>query len=41
MSIAFFGLALANQPGIGVNPNLLTRWKRELEDVPAKAIKGS
>ncbi len=43
-------VAQANQPGvscrqvaleIGVNPNLLTRWKRELEDVPAKAFKGS
>jgi transposase len=43
-------VAMASQPGvscrqvaleIGVNPNLLTRWKRELEDVPAKAFKGS
>jgi transposase len=25
---------------IGVNPNLLSRWKRELEEVPAKAFKG-
>jgi transposase len=43
-------VALASQPGvtcrqvaleIGVNPNLLSRWKRELEEVPAKAFKGS
>ena len=43
-------VAMASQPGvscrqvaleIGVNPNLLTRWKRELEEVPAKAFKGS
>ena len=43
-------VAQANQPGvscrqvaleIGVNPNLLTRWKRELEAVPAQAFKGS
>ena len=43
-------VAMASQPGvscrqvaleIGVNPNLLTRWKRELEEVPAKASKGS
>lgn len=43
-------VAMASQPGvtcrqvaleIGVNPNLLSRWKRELEEVPAKAFKGS
>lgn len=43
-------VAMASQPGvscrqvaleIGVNPNLLTRWKRELEELPAKAFKGS
>ncbi len=43
-------VAMASEPGvtcrqvaleIGVNPNLLTRWKRELEEVPAKAFKGS
>ena len=43
-------VAMASQPGvscrqvaleIGVNPNLLTHWKRELEQVPAKAFKGS
>lgn len=43
-------VAMASEPGvtcrqvaleIGVNPNLLSRWKRELEEVPAKAFKGS
>lgn len=43
-------VALTRQPGvscrrvaleIGINPNLLTRWRRELEDAPAKAFKGS
>ena len=26
---------------LGIRENLLTRWKRELEEVPAKAFKGS
>jgi len=26
---------------IGVNPNMLSRWKRELEKVPGSAHKGS
>ena len=43
-------VALAQQPGvscrqvaleIGVNPNLLTRWKREISDSSGKAFGGS
>jgi transposase len=43
-------VALAQQPGvscrqvaleIGVNPNLLTRWKREMSGSPGKAFAGS
>jgi transposase len=42
--------ALAQQPGvscrqvaleIGVNPNLLTRWKREMSDSSGKVFAGS
>ena len=43
-------IALSRQPGtncrqvaleIGINPNLLSRWVREADDVPSKAFKGS
>ena len=43
-------IALSRQPGancrqvaleIGINPNLLSRWAREAEEVPSKAFKGS
>jgi transposase len=43
-------VALARQPGvscrqvaleIGINPNLLTRWKRETESISGKAFGGS
>ena len=26
---------------LGINPNVLTRWKRELEGVPSRAFMGS
>ena len=43
-------VALANQPGVtkaqvgrelGVNPNLLTRWSRQLHESGTKAFSGS
>jgi len=43
-------IALTRQPGvscrqialeIGINPNLLSRWKREAENVSGKAFAGS
>jgi transposase-like protein len=43
-------IALSRQPGancrqvaleIGINPNLLSRWAREAEEVPSMAFKGS
>jgi transposase len=43
-------VALTQQPGvscrqvaleIGINPNLLTRWKREADEAGSKAFRGS